>query len=546
MTLSYNKKQGCYFVVTNEKEKAERAGLTLSTTARGANGESVYFTANHEQKPETNGYAVLSFYDQADDTAKQMLGSLKRDFDLSWKQETDFKPAVSFRAAKMGHDFRPFQKVGIEFGVQKGNALIADAPGLGKTLQAVGICNETQSDKTLIVCPGNVRLNWAREFLKWSTHPDVDQIQVFKNSKHGFHGDHIKTGIFSYELAKNAGLHAAILERKWDTLVIDEGHYLKTSDAQRTQAIFGGGRGIFKDKFIAQNVKNIIALTGTPLPNRPREAYTIAKALCPEAIDWMGYEQFCYRFNPSAMMANGHNREERGRTSELQARLRTNFMIRRLKKDVLKDLPDKTYEFTYVEPNGNISDVIRREKLLHFKVEDLKNPFAETFGMISTLRREMGEAKVPRIVEHCKYLMDIEEIPKIVLFAHHRSVMDQLAILLKDFGVVAVRGGMGMVAKDSSVQAFRNNPKVRIFIGQMESAGVGIDGLQDVCDRVVIAEPSWVPGVNEQAIDRLHRMGQHSNVVAQFLVVEGSLDERMLAAVLEKNETIDNVLDRTH
>ncbi len=166
--------------------------------------------------------------------------------------------------------------------------------------------------------------------------------------------------------------------------------------------------------------------------------------------------------------------------------------------------------------------------------------------MISTLRREMGEAKVPRVVEHCKYLLDTEEIPKMVLFAHHRSVMDRLAVELADYGAVAVRGGMGMIAKDSSVQAFRNNPKIRIFIGQMESAGVGIDGLQDVCDRVVIAEPSWVPGVNEQAIDRLHRMGQHSNVLAQFLVVEGSLDERMLAAVLEKNETIDNALDRKH
>jgi SWI/SNF-related matrix-associated actin-dependent regulator 1 of chromatin subfamily A len=549
MTLSYNKKQGCFFVITKDKERAERSGLTLSTTAHGANGESVYFTADYQKKPIMNPYAVIPFYDEADSSALVYLRQIKADFDLSWQPETSYKPKVSTQAKLHGHDFRPFQKVGIEYGVKKGNVLIGDEPGLGKTLQAIGICNEIQATNVLIICPANVRLNWHREFMKWSVNDDK-RLQIFKTSKGGFDQSDkshpINTAIFSYELAKNPGLHAAILDRKWDALIIDEAHYLKTSDAGRTQAIFGGGRGMFKDRFIANNVNNIIGLTGTPLPNRPRECYTIAKALCPESIDWMGYEEFCYRYNPSAMMANGHNHEEKGRLPELQARLRSNFMIRRLKKDVLKDLPDKMYEFTYLEPNGEIKEVLQKESLLNFKVSDLKNPFSDLFGMISTLRREMGEAKVPRIVEHMRYLLDTVEVPKVVLFAHHRSVMDRLTEALKQYGVVTVRGGVSMIAKDKAVQSFRFNPDARIFLGQMDAAGVGIDGLQDVCDHVVMAEPAWTPGTNEQAIDRCHRIGQHSNVLAQFLVVEGSLDERVLAAVLEKNETINNVLDRSH
>lgn len=549
MTLSYNKKQKCFFVVTHDKEKAEKAGLTLSTTARGANGEAVYFTATHDKKPEMNPYAVMAYYDEADASAREQLAPIKRDYDLSWKFETNYQPKLSTKVKMLKQDFYEFQKVGIEYGIAKGNVLIGDEPGLGKTLQAIGICNEVNAKNVLVICPGNVRLNWQAEFLKWSTNDEIN-TQVFSSSRHGFNqstpDNPVNTAIFSYELAKNPGLHAAILDREWDALIIDEAHYLKTSDAQRTQAIFGGGRGLFKSRHISDHVGRIIGLTGTPLPNRPRECYTIAKALCPEAIDWGSYEDFCYRYNPSATMDNGHNREEKGRLPELQARLRSNFMIRRLKKDVLKDLPDKVYEFTYVEPDGAISDVLKRERLLDFKVEDLKNPDSPIFGMISTLRREMGEAKIPRIVEHMRYLLDGVEIPKVVLFVHHRSVMDQLTVALEKYGVVSVRGGMSMTNKDKSVQSFKNNPKVRIFLGQLDSAGVGIDGLQNVCDHVVIAEPAWTPGTNEQGVDRCHRIGQHGNVLAQFLVVEGSLDERVLMAILEKNETINSVLDKRH
>jgi len=549
LTLSYNKKQKCFFVVTHDKEKAEKAGLTLSTTARGANGEAVYFTATHDKKPEMNPYAVMAYYDEADASAREQLAPIKRDYDLSWKFETNYQPKLSTKVKMLKQDFYEFQKVGIEYGIAKGNVLIGDEPGLGKTLQAIGICNEVNAKNVLVICPGNVRLNWQAEFLKWSTNDEIN-TQVFSSSRHGFNqstpDNPVNTAIFSYELAKNPGLHAAILDREWDALIIDEAHYLKTSDAQRTQAIFGGGRGLFKSRHISDHVGRIIGLTGTPLPNRPRECYTIAKALCPEAIDWGSYEDFCYRYNPSATMDNGHNREEKGRLPELQARLRSNFMIRRLKKDVLKDLPDKVYEFTYVEPDGAISDVLKRERLLDFKVEDLKNPDSPIFGMISTLRREMGEAKIPRIVEHMRYLLDGVEIPKVVLFVHHRSVMDQLTVALEKYGVVSVRGGMSMTNKDKSVQSFKNNPKVRIFLGQLDSAGVGIDGLQNVCDHVVIAEPAWTPGTNEQGVDRCHRIGQHGNVLAQFLVVEGSLDERVLMAILEKNETINSVLDKRH
>ncbi len=542
MTLKWNTTDKCYMVITTDAEKAERAGLTHSTKLKGPRGEPVYFTADYKGRPVDNPYAVLCFYDEADAGAKQRLDSMKADFDRSWL--TEGKPF----SAKGDKSYLPYQNAGIAYGIDKRNVLIGDEPGLGKTVQAIGIANELQCDRILVIVPASIRLNWHRELNNW--YKGDPNIQVFKNSKGGFRpGANI--GIFSYELAKHPGLHAAIMAEKWDMLVIDEAHYLKTEDAGRTRAVFGGGMGPFRDNYIADRIgKSIVSLTGTPLPNRPRECYTIAKALCPEAFDWMSFDDFVYRFNPSATITNSDGDiisvEKKGRLPELQARLRSNFMIRRLKKDVLKDLPDKRYEFTYIEPDGRIQDVLQRESLLDFNIDDLKNPFADIWGMISTLRREMGEAKVPRVVEHMKFLLDIMELPKVVLFAHHRTVMDRLEFELEKYGVVAVRGGMSMFAKDKSVQGFQHDPDKRIFLGQMDSAGFGIDGLQKVCSNVVFAEPAWTPGTNEQAVDRCHRIGQHDNVLAQFLVVEGSLDERVLAKMLGKYDTIHNSLDRTH
>jgi SWI/SNF-related matrix-associated actin-dependent regulator 1 of chromatin subfamily A len=553
MTLDYNPYKNCFFLTTNERAKAEKAGLTLSvaTDARGLrvtgpNGESVYYTADYEKKPVNNPYAVLSFYDQATPRAKAQLDGLKNDYDKSWATELP----VPFKSKNPDKPYRGFQNAGIKFGVEHGNVLIGDEPGLGKTAQAIGIANETKANKLLIICPASIRLNWYRELKNWWMPPSGDICpHIYMNSRQGSprSSADINAVIVSYELTRNRGVHEALMEIEWDQMILDEAHYLKSIDAERTRSIFGGGD--FKRKFLAQKAASIVALTGTPLPNRPRECFTIAKALCPEAIDWMNYDDFVFRFNPSQRMTKNDrifNVERRGRLPELNARLRTNFMIRRLKKDVLKDLPDKTYELNYVEPTGAIHDVLMRESLLNFKVTDLKNPFGDMFGMISTLRKEMGIAKIPRVVEYMKYLLDILEVPKVVLFAHHVEVMNQLTVELERFGVVAVRGGMSSNAKDRSVQAFQTDPKKRIFLGQLDAAGFGIDGLQNVCDRVVFAEPAWVPGTNEQAVDRCHRIGQHSNVIAQFLVVEGSLDEKILATVFEKNETIYNVLDKVH
>lgn len=537
--LSFNKKQNTFFLFTHDEARAKRAGLTLSTKVTGPNGEKCFFTAGYDHKPDKNPYAALEFFGEADEDARRELGSLKEAYDRSW---ADNSPKVF--PAPPGYEYAGFQNAGISAGLEKGSLLIGDEPGLGKTGQAIGICEARKEKRNLVIVPATIRKQWAKAVTTW-TDGRRSAYPILKSSDGT--NPHCEYNITSYDLTRNEGLHGALMSQTWDNLIVDEAHYAKNTGAGRTQAIFGGGAHGSKyfEEFIRNKCGNVIALTGTYLPNRPREAYILAKAINWEAIDWMTFNEFCYRFNPSGYADNGMLIEEReGRLEELQARLRCNFMIRRLKADVAKYLPPKTYEMSYIETDGGISEVLKKERMLNFRPEDLRNQFTPLFGMISTIRREMGEAKIPRIVEHLRYLMDDLEIPKVVVFCHHRSVMDALEHYLGQYGVVQVRGGMSSNQKEHSVESFVRESTKRIFIGQLDSAGFGVDGLQSVANYVVFAEPSWVPGTNEQAVDRCHRMGQKNNVIAQFLIVEGSIDERMLTTVFDKTHVIHNSLDK--
>lgn len=537
--LTYNRRDDSFVLTTADDASAREAGLTKSTRATAPNGESVYYTADYSKKPVYNPYAVLHYYGHADEKAKEKLRPFMADYERSWFTDEDIDiPAPA------GFGYLPYQRAGISYAQDKNDVLIGDEPGLGKTIQAIGYANLVEAERVLVVCPASIRLNWEREIRNWSTIPHVHPYPLLK-SKQGVHPS-ANYVITSYDLARTDGVFEAMRKDRWDLMILDEAHYLKSTDAQRTQSIFGAGpnsHSRYAEEWLAERCDRVMGLTGTPLPNRPRECYTLARALCWESIDYMSFDQFCYRFNP--IVRNEWTSEEhKGRLPELQSRLRSNFMIRRLKKDVLKDLPDKRYEFTYIEENGAIREVLAKERMLDFDIDDLKNPFAEIWGQISTLRREMGEAKVPRIVEHLRYLLDVVELEKVVVFAHHRSVMDALMEKLAKYKPVIIRGGVSAVNKAKAVQDFIEKRDVRIFFGQLDAAGVGIDGLQSVASHVVFAEPAWTPGANEQAVDRCHRIGQHDNVVAQFLINEGSLDERVLGAVLDKTHTVHTALDR--
>ena len=531
--LRYNDQEHTFLLYTNDKKRAAEAGLSLSTSHRGPAGEFCFYTSSmyDHAAPDYNPYAVLEFFDEADEAAKGKLIGLHKDYKDSWRQTTSFvAPHPPTKEPML------FQNAGVEYCLGRAHSIIGDEMGLGKTVQAILLANAMDARRVLVVCPASIRRQWVSEIYEWSTMMRPYTQAILKGSD-GVRPD-AKWTVVSYDLLRNKGIHAALRAISFDLVIYDEGHYLKTPDAKRTQAIFGGGE--YRDNHLSLNAERMVALTGTPLP------------LDWASIDYLSYDNFLFRYNPSHQEwvvdpITGEERmkthEERGRLAELNARLRSNIMARRLAQDVLTQLPDKRYEMTYIEPDGAIKDVLAREALIDFDPRELFNPDFTLDGTpISTLRREMGEAMVPSIIRYVKDVLEITEVPKILLFAHHTSVIMALAEALSKYGVSIHKGGMNTTKKEAAKSDFIAGLK-RIFLGQLDTME-GVDGLQSVARLAIFAEPAWTSGRNEQCVGRLFRHGQHDNVLAQFLLVEGSFNEKVLNLVLGKAGTIHASLDR--
>ena len=529
--LTYNADSRAFVLYTDNMNLGSQMALAMDT---GYTGRGYRFFTGRKQRgrfvPHYNPYAVLCAYDQADEKAGVELLDLWLQYQKSFATDT----AEQFPVPD-GLAYLPYQRAGIEYALERKHCMIADEPGLGKTIQALGIANASGARRIIVVCPASLRLQWQRQCRLWLIRPHTSQAVL--NSRQPINPG-AEVLLLSYEMARAAPVLGQVLQRQWDLLVVDESHYLKTPTAARTRMILGSD----KELGLAGVCKRVVALTGTPMPNRPKECYTMARALDWESIDNMSASAFEDRYNPSRTLENGFKLESTNNLSELHARLRIRFMIRRNKAAVLTDLPAKRYELAYIEPTAEIRRIIAAERLLDIDTGQMEGLNAEIWGQVSTLRREMGVAKVGRAVDHVRTLLD-GGVDKVVLFAYHREVVSSLA---REFGdeAVAVHGSVLPRDREAAKKAFVENPKVKVFIGQLTAAGTGVDGLQEVCDRAVFVEASWTPGENEQCVDRLHRIGQKSSVLAQFLVAPGSLDERIIGKAIEKYHVIDRVLDR--
>jgi SNF2 family DNA or RNA helicase len=315
--------------------------------------------------------------------------------------------------------------------------------------------------------------------------------------------------------------------------------------------VFGGGTTQTFEP-IASRAERILALTGTPLPNRPREAYTLARGLCWDAIDWLSEDGFKARYNPSARVEKFNPEtnsktfyidERSGRHGELQNRLRGNFMTRHLKREVMTQLKLPIYDLIQLEETGPVKQALKAESLLHIDPENLEGADAAILGEVATVRRMMGIAMAPQVADYIDMLINGGE-EKITLFAWHREVMDILEQRLQHHGLIRIDGSTSSVKKERLVNKFMNEPSCQIALGNLLSMGVGTDGLQKVSWHALIAEPSWVPGDNLQAFDRLDRGGQELQVQGDIFVAPNSFAERVLASSLRKLSTINKALDR--
>lgn len=490
-------------------------------------------------------YAAASFKDYATPAALKELSPILSQIDLSWRNESN-----AHISCPADQELWPFQKCNIEYALSRRCTLIGDQPGLGKTPVAICFANEIRAKRVLVICPASIRLQWVKKIREWTILRWPYIIHPILVGRHGVH-PHAQWTVVSYELARTESIGKALAKGSYDLLILDEAHYLKTADSRRTRAVFGGGHDrVFAD--FASRSERILALTGTPLPNRPREAYTLARGLCWDSIDWMSEDSFRERFNPSVTIEKIDPRtgqtkmyidERSGRHGELQNRLRANFMTRHLKRQVMTQLKMPVYDIIQLEETTVVKLALKAESLLGIDPDNLEGADAKALGAIATARRMMGIALAPQIADYVDMLIDGGE-EKLVVFAYHHEVLDILQKQWEKHGVLRVDGNTSATRKMKSVELFQKEPKHNIFLGQIIACGIGTDGLQTVSCHALIAEADWVPGNNEQAFDRLDRGGQNRVVQGDIFVAPNSFSEKILASALRKGHTVHSALDK--
>lgn len=442
----------------------------------------------------------------------------------------------------------PYQAEGIAFALKHRNVMIADEMGLGKTVQAIGYINANPEIRhALIVCPLSLKMNWFREVDTWLDCKERCRITIT-------HYDALK----KLEIGE------------FDLLIVDEAQLIKNPKTERYAQV----------KRVLNLAKHLMMLTGTPFENRVVELWPLLQLLKPEVWDPPGNvsklvngkktyvkvgkgegagfftfaKAYCGAKQVTVWKTVGRQKRAfthwdfTGATNldDLKSWLKKTGVIRRLKSDVLTQLPPKTRQ-VIVLPNSE-----SESKSLAWYRDAFDDDGSNFERIISELRADkvaftewsktraaQGLAKTEDVIEHVTLCLQ-NGVEKIILFAYHKEVMARLAESLVWSGCVMVTAEMSAEERQSAVDVFTDDPNCKIIIGGFATMGVGYT--LTVASLVVFAEIDPVPGRMFQAEDRAHRLTQDKPVLCQYLVKDGTLDARIAQIYVKKTHTLKGVL----
>lgn len=529
------------------------------------------------------------------------LTELERDMDASYSMfaEADIaRPHITNHKGEV-LDYLPYQKAGILYAAERDDTLIGDSPGLGKTIQAIGLINHLGMTSGVIVCPATLKLNWLKEMTKWLVNKDltvgVAAGSVIPDT------DFV---IINYDiLAKNRD---TLWAEYWDILVCDEAQYLSNGESKRTQAIFGTYLMDWKTKKVRRKLERIkqhhggvekvgclradrrLMLTGTPMMKQPKDMWTIVRDFDPKGLG-ASWDDYAFTYCDGVMTPFGLQATGGSNLTELNEKLRRAFMIRRIKANVLKNLPPKTREVVVLPPEG-LKKMIKTERDkftdalamldaantgIEYKkklvleevdpalildtmamilpegfdapeIDDLDvGELAPGFAAYSEARRDLALSKIPMAAEHIQRLVESGE--KVIVFGIHKDV---IAELYKKFPTAArIVGGMGAKKVEAEKLRFQGDkdkgiepdPECNVILCNLKAGGVGHTLTEATV--VVFVEMWSVPGDMEQCEDRAHRIGLEHNVLIQFLVVDGTIDALTIQTLIERIAMIQEGVD---
>ena len=450
----------------------------------------------------------------------------------------------------------PFQRAGVRFALLHRGVLLADDQGLGKTVQSLASVERLSLYPTGVYCPAVVKLNWKAEIGKWLPHRKVSVLGVGKRAAGVFpaEADFI---VLNYDIA--AKHQDLLLDLGLRAVIADESHYLKNRKAARTRAV-----SLVVEE--SKRLEKVLFMSGTPVLNRPAELAEQLRMLGILDTEFGGFRSFAFRYCAAYSDRFGLHVDGASHLDELHRRLRETCMIRRLKRDVLSELPDKTivrvpvtitnrpvYKKADDEFSKWLQDKLSADEEFLKSIEHLSPPArrlamtkrvektlrAEVLAKRGALRKLAGLGKVADALAWIQEFHESSGDEKLLVFAHHIEVQEALRQEFPD--------SLHILASDSSEQrqaavaGFQTDPSKWLMVLSTPAAQTGLT-LHAASNELFVEYEDTI-GAHAQAEDRAHRIGQKSAVTVYRLHVEGSIDDDMEAALAHKQGVFDATLN---
>ena len=418
------------------------------------------------------------------------------------------------------------QKEAIEKLAGSKRFILADDMGLGKTTSTIIAALESGAKKVLIICPASLKINWSREIENYT------DKSIYICEGKNFSSDHHFV-IVNYDIIKN--FHdiknketSQILNSKFDLVIIDEAHYLKNSQAQRTKLI----------NHFVKNINRLWLLTGTPITSRPIDYYNLLSLVeSPVSQNWMAYViRFCEGYQFRAGQRKVWNVNGASNLDELRERT-SKQILRRLKTDVL-DLPEKIISPVYLRLKSREYENLMGEYFDWFRNNSEESAsLTVQFSKLMKVRQVIAEEKISQTIELAENIL--EQGKKVIIFSNFTEPLKRIH---EHFGKMSVYldGSTTKPARQKAVDDFQDNDKVKVFCGNIKAAGVGITLTS--AEVVIFNDLSFVPSDHSQAEDRAYRYGQKNSVLVYYPLFENTIEGAIYDILIRKKGIFETVM----
>ena len=435
----------------------------------------------------------------------------------------------SFPISGLKRQLYPYQVTGAEFvEAHRGRALLADEQGLGKTCQSLAYLQaHPEIRPAVIVVPASLKLNWGREIDSWMS--EKCQWRIINGKK----PSRLKpTDIYIINYDVLSAWIDRLIELKPAIVIIDEAQLIKNQETKRTKAV----------KKLAQEVPHFIALSGTPIDNRPVEFYNVISFIEPGLFP--SFFKYAQKYCDAVMTRFGWDFTGASNMEELHKLLTETIMIRRLKKDVLKDLPPKIRSIVPMELENSKEYAVAEDDFINWLrgIDVKKAERAEKAEALSRIEGLKQLTIAGKIRQCCNWIENfIESGEKLVVFTTHKNTIDTLMTVFSDVAV-KLDGSTNMADRQTAVERFQTDPSIKLFIGNIKAAGVGIT--LTAASNACVLELPWTSVECDQAEDRIHRIGQDAeSITIWYLLADNTIDTEIASLLDGKRQVLSAVLD---